>query len=353
MRIASLALVVLLVTPLGAQAQTSWGIGITVDTSVIFCDFARGRVWKVAPGGALTVELDNTYCHAVVVGLDGLVYGESITPLSATTTAHSIWRLGRGEAQTWLAPARVPDPTVWLVRDAEGRVYAWNGDEAARAMSQITRREPDGATTVLAGNVWGPPQDGVGPAATFGRIAGMAVAPDGTLVVADSGDIRRVDPLGRVTTEARGVVSNRAGDVPGQAGLWNRTSGVATDADGAAVVVDPAAGKITRIARDGRARVLWQSSGVMNLLTASHWGWRPVGVAMAGRSYYVLEEWPLPSILADLVGSPRLSHMADDGTVTRVASVADWTVRGAAILLLIILLSVWRSRRRAAPPRPA
>ena len=212
----------------------------------------------------------------------------------------------------------------------------------------------------LAGGAWGN-RDGLGADARFGHVAGMAVAPDGSLVVIDTGSIRRIDPIGAVRTEAKGVVTGETGGSPLRVGLWNYTMGAATDVDGAAVVVDYAAKRIVRVARDGRATELWHSGGLANALTRRAWGWRPTGVAMLGSSFYVLEELPLPPLLADLIGSPRLLHVERDGTTTRVVTVSGMLVRVAAALLLLTLLSWWRTARRgrrpapglAPPPRPS
>src|SRR3989442_954641 len=82
------------------------------------------------------------------------------------------------------------------------------------------RREKSGASTVLAGGAWGA-RDGLGTDAQFGRVAALAVAPDGTVVVIDSGNVRRVTPLGLVTTESVGTVTHSEAGLIGIVGLWD------------------------------------------------------------------------------------------------------------------------------------
>jgi hypothetical protein len=61
---------------------------------------------------------------------------------------------------------------------------------------------------------------------------------------------------------------------------------------------------------------------------------------MRGRTFFVLDEWIGPALVADLVGSPRVTQIDDAGHVTRVAQVVGWTARVAAIAFALILLSL-------------
>jgi hypothetical protein len=214
------------------------------------------------------------------------------------------------------------------------------------------QRDPSGLTLVVAGAARGQ-RDGIGSNAAFGNVGGLALAPDGSLVVVDSGRIRRVSVLHDVHTEAVGVVTDSHLGLINVPGLWGRELGVATDASGAAVVVDPEAGRIVHVDRSGHVTPIWEPAGFTQRISGGRWGWRPAGVALLGHTYYVLDEWMGPAILADLIGSPRLSQVDDTGRVSRIARVADWNVRLAAGALLIVLASaIWaqrqRQRRRAA-----
>ncbi len=165
-------------------------------------------------------------------------------------------------------------------------------------------------------------------------------------MIADSGRVRRLTPDGVVATEAQGLITNSTKGLTTLPGLWGREQGVATDPQGNAVIVDPAAGRIVLVARDGRATPLWQPAGWAQRLTGGRWGWRPSGVAMMGATYYVVDEWIGPALLAEFVGSPRVSQVDAQGHVTRIAAIGDWGVRGAALALLLVLLSIVASRRR-------
>ena len=97
---------------------------------------------------------------------------------------------------------------------------------------------------------------------------------------------------------------------------------------------------MVHIDRGGRAVTLWAPAGWSQKISGGRWGWRPSGVAMLGRTYYVVDEWAGPALIGDIVGSPRVTQVDDQGHVTRVASVPGWTVRIGGVLLLIVLVSL-------------
>jgi len=342
----ALIIAAILITASAASAQTSWGIGVMPTGVIVFCDPGRNTVWRIAPDGTRTAALTGVTCRAVVSGSDGAIYGEATPSEVNATRGVGIWELRGRDGHTWvLTPTLTPPPGVSLVRNPRGAQFGWDGAGVGSQMSEIVMREPSGATAVVAGGAWGQ-QDGDGREAAFGNIGGMALAPDGWLVIADSGNIRRVSPMFTVRTEARRVVTDSHLGLIGAQGLWARELGVATDASGAAVIVDPEAGRIVHVARDGRATTMWEPAGVTQRMSGGRWGWRPAGVAMLGRTYYVLDEWMGPALISDLIGSPRLSQVDATGHVTRILSVANWTVRAAVGALLVVLLSVFWSRRR-------
>ena len=329
-----------------AAAQTSWGVGVTRTGSIVFCDRVRSTVWEVDPSGARRPAIDAVNCHAVATGLDGQVLGEA-TPVDVTMPRGvGVWHLGDAGQHEWAQPpSLMPVPRVWIARDAESRSYFWTGTGAGSPTSAIVRQDTSGVQLDIAGGIRGQ-QDGVGTGAALGNVAGIAAAPDGSLLIIDDGNIRRVSPLGHVTTEARAVVTDSHIGLINTPGLWAREIGIAADAESEAVVVDPEAGRVVHIDRSGRMVTLWAPSGWSQKVTGGRWGWRPSGVAMLGRTYYVADEWVGPALIADIVGSPRVMQVDDQGHVTRVASVPGWTARIGGVLLMIVALSLVFRRRK-------
>ena len=330
-----------------AAAQTSWGIGVLQNGTIFFCDGGRNIVWRISPSGERTVAFAGITCQALVSGPNGAIYGESTPSDLVATRGVGIWEINPAGARAWVMPPTLtPPPGAWLVRDSVDRQYAWAGVGRGGTQSQILRRDPLGDTVVIAGREWGQ-RDGQAMDAAFGNVTGLALAPDDSLVIVDSGNVRRLS-LERVTTEARGVVTNSHLGLIGAPGLWGRELGVATDISGAAVVVDPEAGRIVHISRAGHVTPIWEPAGLSQRISGGRWGWRPAGVAMMGTTYYVLDEWMGPALLADLIGSPRLSQVDARGQVTRIVAVGNWTVRAAAMALAVVLLSLVLTRRRGA-----
>lgn len=328
-----------------AAAQTGWGIAVTRSGAILFCDRLRSTVWQVDPDGSRHMVFDAVTCNAVATGLDGEVVGEATPMVVTMATGLGVWRLTAAGQREWLQPpSLLPNPRVWVARDAQGRSILWNGVGAGSPVSSIVRQDAAGTREDLAGGARGK-ADGVGTSAAFDNVTGIAAAPDGSILAIDDGNIRRITASGVVRTEALGVVTDSHIGLVNAPGLWGREIGIASDPQSEAVVVDPAAERIVHIDRAGHARILWAPDGWWERFTRGRWGWHPSGVAMLGRTYYVADEWIGPALIADIIGSPRVMQVDDAGHVTRIASVPGWTVRIGGVLLLIVLVSLLFGRK--------
>lgn len=120
--------------------------------------------------------------------------------------------------------------------DAAGNLYV--SDEADHVVRKIT---PGAVVTTLAGSpgVAGS-ADGTGSAARFRNPYGLAAAPDGTVFVADTLNhtIRRISPSGAVTTIAGAAGRIGTGDGPAIAPRFNTPVDVDLDVAGNVYVVD-------------------------------------------------------------------------------------------------------------------
>lgn len=332
-----------------AAGQTSWGLAADTRSQFYFCDIERDRVWKLDRQAKLHVVLVHNHCHTLLLGYDGNVYGEDIGAESRRgEEGVSLWKLApQGERSYVLPPTTMPDESLWIVRDPEGNTYAWKGSPERKRESQILKRTPHGSVSVLAGSDWGY-ADGPGSEARFGNVAGMAVGLDRTLYVVEEGNLRKVDPNGTVTTLERGLFSKVAGGLPGYGGLFNHHMGVAVDAQNNVYVVDYGKRRVIKRTPSGVVTTVAESKGIANALTSSQWGWAPTGIAAVGDAIYLLEDWPLPTVVADLVGSPRLRKIQPDGKSETVASVASTTLRvlvGGFVVGMAVLAFYWRRRR--------
>ncbi|MFQ5925993.1 MAG: hypothetical protein ACE5MH_00990 [Terriglobia bacterium] len=330
------------------RAQAGWGLAADGQGQFFFCDIQRDRVWKLDQQGKLHLLFTQNHCHTLLLSYDGNIYGEDIGGESRGGPGVSLWKLTpQGQRSYILPPTTNPDKSIWIVRDREGNTYAWNGNQHAKRESQILKRTPAGTISVLAGSDWGY-ADGRGSEAKFGNVGGMAIGLDNTLYVAEEGNLRKVQLDGTVTTLARGLLSKATGGLPDLSGLWNHSMGMAVDAQNNVYVVDYRNRRVIKRTPEGVVTTIAQSKGIANALTRSQWGWFPTGVTIAGDEVYIMEDWPLPTFAADLIGSPRIRKVLPDGGITTVASVASPGTRALTLALAVGLAWVivrWRRRR--------
>lgn len=155
-----------------------------------------------------------------------------------------------GNADGPLQEARFFFP-VDLVPDASGALYLTEG-------SRVRRIDPSAGVSTLVGSRAqgmdaGGYVDGQGTAARLNAVSGLAVLPDGSLVLADTGNqrIRLVAADGVVSTVAgKGGQGMEVG--PGSTAQFSQPVGVVTLQDGTILVSDYNLNRIFRITRSGK-----------------------------------------------------------------------------------------------------
>ena len=191
----------------------------------------------------------------------GLAVASDGTLFASDATSRTIWRIDDGGEQAvavpWaggvagaagagrrvLSPAGLalgPDGTL-VVADVTGhRVWAFSPDEAPR---------------LLAGSVYGY-RDGLGNEALFRYPSDVAIGPDGTCYVADTGNnaIRRITPDGVVATLGGSIYDY--GDGSGPRGRFRAPLALDVDRDGTCYVADTGNNAIRRITPDGEVTTL-------------------------------------------------------------------------------------------------
>ncbi|MGZ5199169.1 MAG: gluconolaconase [Telluria sp.] len=132
-----------------------------------------------------------------------------------------------------------------LALDRKGNLYvADTGNHAIRRIA------PDGKVTTLAGDGTPGYADGKGPQARFNGPVGIAVDRAGVVYVADTYNdrIRRIAPDGSVSTIA-GV--GQPGDTDGAAAAFDTPTALAVAGDGTLFVADTGNDAVRKIAKDG------------------------------------------------------------------------------------------------------
>jgi DNA-binding beta-propeller fold protein YncE len=204
--------------------------------------------------------------------------------------------------------ARFGDP-FGLAVAADGAIYVSDGETG-----RIYQLAPDGAAKVVAENLNTP--------------SAIAFAPDGTLVVADTGShtIKRLETKdGRVSVIAG--VENRAGfsDGNGADALFNGPVGIAVGKDGTIYVADTYNDRIRAIDAEGRVRTIAGGSEPGYADAASGAQSRfdtPCGIAV---------DLDGTLVVAD-TGNHRLRRIQVDGPVTTIAGTGTQDSFDASLL---------------------
>lgn len=264
------ALLLLLATAAPAWAHP--GVGIVMDPrgNVFYTDLQH--VWRIAPDGRKSIAVRDVHTHELSMDGAGNLFGEDSEYLGGDRWRHRIWRRAPDGRVTDVIPWRDGFwPEYGFVRDREGGMY-WVYCPEQRCV--IRKRGGDGrVTTVAPGVRWGT------------RINWLAARPDGSLIVVDGRDLRRIDRGGRLSTLARNV-----GEM--MMGMW-------VDAQNHVYVAVYGARAVARVAPDGRVTTVARTPAP----------WAPSGVLVAPNGDLWLLEYSTSN-------EARVRRVARDGRIT-------------------------------------
>jgi DNA-binding beta-propeller fold protein YncE len=279
-----------------ARFSDPFGVAVAADGTVYVADAGDAqRLRAISPAGVVSTVAggaagftDGPGSAARFSTPSGLAIGVDGTVYVADTGNHAIRRVSPEGVVTTLAGDGVPGH-----RDGAGAQARFNGPLGVavhpdgRVLVADTYNDrirviaPDGAVSTLAGDTSPGLLDGPAAEARFDTPSGVAVDLLGHVLVADTGNdvIRAIDPAG--------VVSTRTG--PFEAGL-GRPIGLAVSAAGEIYITDER-GRIVEVAADGSARVLAGSSAGFRDGTGHEARFRrPAGVAVAGPEHLVVAD---------------------------------------------------------------
>ncbi len=183
--------------------------------------------------------------------------GRSLVGERSTATLHTIAGTGAiANTPDGVNAATSPLGTIRaMTRGPDGTVYIAESGSGNDPYSRIRTVSPTGRLGTLAGTTNGF-ADGPGTSAKFGQIQDLALAPDGSLWVADwdNSRVRRVTPDGTVSTIAGTGTPNGNPPADGTGALQGRLqpNKLAIAPDGTAYVADANAHRIYRLGTDGK-----------------------------------------------------------------------------------------------------
>jgi sugar lactone lactonase YvrE len=231
-----------------------WALTVNKATSEVYvADFSNVEIRKITPDGIVSTlagdgiagSTDGTGSAArfsgprgIVVDAGGMIYVldgfrvRKITPDGVVTTLASFNSFPQGIA----------------IDPASGTIYV-----AATAESAILEVAADGKVTTLAGTYGSDNADGTGTAAHFIAPRGVAVDPNGNIVVTDYAAklLRQVTPAGVVTTLAGAYEASGTVEGKGTNARFSDPSGVAFGAAGTLYITDDVDDVILRMTPSG------------------------------------------------------------------------------------------------------
>lgn len=247
------------------------GLAIGSDGALVASDATSRMVWRIDLGGrrmlAVAPAGDATSAANRVLSPAGLALGPDGTLVVADVTGHRVWavrpdgelRLVAGSAYGYRDGAynealfRYPSG---VAIGPDGTCYvADTGNDRIRTIT------PDGVVNTLGGSIYDY-GDGRGPAAWFRRPQAITVDEAGTCYVADTGNnaIRRITPDGEVTTFVGSPLGGDHDGVGAEVGMrW--PTGLALGPDGDLWVADYGNGALRRIDHSGASTTRLRLSG--------------------------------------------------------------------------------------------
>ena len=277
----------------GTAARFTYPAGVAVDGSgnVYVADRGNHTIRKVTPAGVVSTlaglarsngSTDGTgsasrfnYPEGVAVDGSGNVYVadrgnhtiRKVTPTGVVSTLAGLAG-SYGSTDGSGSAARFYNPEGLAV-DGSGNVYV-----ADRVNYTIRKVTPVGVVSTLAGRAgfYGS-TDGTGSAVRFSYTEGVAVDGSGNVYVADGGNhtIRKVTPAGVVSTLAGLAGSNGSDDGTGSAARFYYPEGVAADGSGNVYVADTS------------------NNGIRKGTPASFSGFVPIVLDVVGLAHYTSE----------------------------------------------------------------
>ena len=228
--------------------------------------------------------------------------------------------------------------SMWL--DTSGNMYWVDQNNNTKTQTLLLRRPPNGEVTTLAGGAYGH-VDGRGTDARFGSIGGTTFGPDGNIYLTDSGALRKVTMDGSVTTLATNLSARSSQDSPTLfSSQHGGLAGLTVATDGTIFVAD-----------SGNRRLLKVGNGKVETVFRSEPPFFPTGAfATKGGDVYVLEVGlTLPNVTSGprvrkLSPDGTISAVATIGEDRSQRSTQAVAVERAGVVAESALQFIWEGR---------
>lgn len=257
------------------------GIAVAPDGTIYVVDTPFHHIRKITTGGTVSIFAGTLgigyaegagttaakfrYPAGVAVASDGTLYVADVENFRIRKiTTSGVASTYAGDGYPGSADGASSSAEFFYAQGVavapDGTVYVADTD------NHTIRKISGGNVTTLAGVAQSPGNaDGTGAAASFYKPQGITVGSDGTIYVADTDNnrIRKITPAGVVTTLAGQTMSGMT-DGNGTSAQFNRPSGIAVDTNGTVYVVDQMNNRIRKITPSGDVTTLAGSTSGAN-----------------------------------------------------------------------------------------
>lgn len=272
--------IIAVVLLLNAAAFAHPSVSVVVDSkrNVFYSDLKQ--VWCLDAQGKKTVAVPNVHTHELWLDASDALYGEHLWYTGPQDGSgkwfHRVWKRTAGGHISDVVPATEGFRVNFsFVRDAAGNGYL-AGNSAAARPNVVRIIDSGGHSRLLAGGA-AALSDGKAENAGFADIRWMCWGGDGNLYLVDDGNVRRVTRDGVVTTLARNLGEHSRLAIT--VGREHDLMGLAADPAGNVYVAVYGARQVKKVGADGKVTVFDRST----------LPWSPTGIAIAGRSAFILE----------------------------------------------------------------
>ncbi len=276
----------------GAAAQFDNPVGVLVDAAggLFVTEYDGGRLRKIDGNGAATTLSTGFREPFAMVAIDDALIVQTDVDRNGVKGADSgtLWRVGSAGGAPELLLEGLGRPRG-LARLGDGRVVFSDRNRHALAILNLV----DSTVTPLAGSGTAGFSGGRGAQAQFDDPYGLALLPDGSIIVADRLNhvIRKVTLEGDVTVFAGDGNPGMRDDPDKLLARFDEPVDVATDVAGNVFVSDSRNSRIRRIGSDGSVETI-AGDGTRGFAdgagaTAKFYGQEQLDVSPDGRTIYV------------------------------------------------------------------
>ena len=276
----------------GASAQFDNPVGVFLDAAgdVLVTEYDGRRLRKISPDGATTTLATGLPEPFAVIATEDAIYVQTDRAPNEDKgpTTGTLWRvpLGGGAPEVFLEANALPRG---MARLQDGRLVLSNREQHSLSILDLASK----SVTPLVGSGTAGFADGLGANAQLDTPYGVAVLPDGAILVADAGNnvIRKVTLDGEMTLFAGDGNPGMRDAADRLRARFDFPQDVAVDAAGNVYVADRLNHRIRRITSDGGVDTI-AGDGTSGFAdgpgpSAKFFGIEQIDVSIDGRTVYV------------------------------------------------------------------